>query len=441
MVRNSNMPATISPRLLAAQANVLNPHLDKATGLKSHLFQPPRTPATTYSSDRDARARSANSGNSSHKRPRPSSSHEDNQFATPQSALSRDWSCASTGSQIIRSAAPSSPPLVNTRYTLAGGLDTPSLNAAALHEQLDRSSMGVNCSRRWNNTDDDLWSARTDYFAPPPQLARESNGRARNPTSQDIQPPGWGKFMLTVVGGVAGKMWDFCTAGAFRGFYAGGGRGYDVSTRTAPSPSATNSWEDINILEQSRQMGRDSTPVPGQYPVDDYKDTTGAQDSTRPRPPKRLHTDTGNGWIMVSHSTQPEDVSPRLSPRRSPGSNFALSRSMTRRHSGISTTNRRSLIPTPRRSSSVSYSGSPAVQPPQRNSLPTSRPSSSHGSPLSPEAQRYAERIAREDREADRSMRRLNSQLKAMIKQGKQALGTKFEIEDEQVDEGFSEDF
>jgi hypothetical protein len=47
----------------------------------------------------------------------------------------------------------------------------------------------------------------------------------------------------------------------------------------------------------------------------------------------------------------------------------------------------------------------------------------------------------REERQADASIRRLNEQLKAMIKEGKQALGTKVEVLDdvEMEDEGYFE--
>jgi len=61
--------------------------------------------------------------------------------------------------------------------------------------------------------------------------------------------------------------------------------------------------------------------------------------------------------------------------------------------------------------------------------------------PLSPETQRYMADRRREERQADASIRRLNEQLKAMIKEGKQALGTKVEVLDdiEMEDEGYFE--
>ncbi|EPE06619.1 hypothetical protein F503_02747 [Ophiostoma piceae UAMH 11346] len=43
--------------------------------------------------------------------------------------------------------------------------------------------------------------------------------------------PGGEKWtVLHALGNVVGKVWDFCTAGAFRGFHAGGGDGYDWET-------------------------------------------------------------------------------------------------------------------------------------------------------------------------------------------------------------------
>jgi hypothetical protein len=50
-------------------------------------------------------------------------------------------------------------------------------------------------------------------------------------------------------------------------------------------------------------------------------------------------------------------------------------------------------------------------------------------SPAAKEAQRWAALKKKEEREADESIRRLDRQLKAMIREGKEALGTKIEVE------------
>jgi hypothetical protein len=79
---------------------------------------------------------------------------------------------------------------------------------------------------------------------------------------------------------------------------------------------------------------------------------------------------------------------------------------------------------------------------------PTSRPSSSIGhrsTPsadiVSPEAERYRKRQAKQDRVADKAIGNMSRQLEELIKQGQAALGTKFSVEgdvDEDMDDGFS---
>ncbi|KAK0636960.1 hypothetical protein B0T17DRAFT_613616 [Bombardia bombarda] len=43
---------------------------------------------------------------------------------------------------------------------------------------------------------------------------------------------GWSTFAFSTLGGVMGKVWEFCKNGAFRGFQAGGGEAYDVNGST-----------------------------------------------------------------------------------------------------------------------------------------------------------------------------------------------------------------
>jgi len=50
-------------------------------------------------------------------------------------------------------------------------------------------------------------------------------------------------------------------------------------------------------------------------------------------------------------------------------------------------------------------------------------------SPAAKEAKRWAALKKKEEREADESIRRLDAQLKAMIREGKEALGTRIEVE------------
>jgi hypothetical protein len=48
--------------------------------------------------------------------------------------------------------------------------------------------------------------------------------------------------------------------------------------------------------------------------------------------------------------------------------------------------------------------------------------------------QRYAAQIRRREREEDASIKRLNRQLQAMIREGKQALGSTVEVDDLDMD-------
>lgn len=54
----------------------------------------------------------------------------------------------------------------------------------------------------------------------------------------------------------------------------------------------------------------------------------------------------------------------------------------------------------------------------------------------------HAARMRKRELEEEANLKRFNQRLKAMIKEGKEALGTKFEIEDDyngMVDEGYAE--
>ena len=50
------------------------------------------------------------------------------------------------------------------------------------------------------------------------------------------------------------------------------------------------------------------------------------------------------------------------------------------------------------------------------------------------EAQRYAAQVRREKRDEERALQGFNERLKAMIREGKEALGTRVEVEMEETD-------
>ena len=325
--------------------------------------------------------------------------------------------------------------LVNERYRLAGGLDTPGLQATAdmEHMQLGSSKDG----RRWRGSaSGHVPSASTPLSGP---LSRERNGVSRMPSSPNGEASStWTGLAFSLVG----KVFSFGTS-VVKGFYAGGGKGYDLSH----SPLSTM-WASQPAC---------ATPLPGSWQEDqtdffgDFEQDN-PQSATRP-PNKRRQTDR-DSWVMVGARDTP-DMSPR---RKLSSSSIPRPSNLATRPSASRASSRRHLAPLPRRASSyIATAGSPAVQPllpmsPERRASfapmrSNSRPSSSGNNPgnayISPEAERYVKRREKQDRRQDAAMSDMSRKLADLIRQGQEALGTKFEVEGgseggvREEDEGF----
>ncbi|KAF2141454.1 uncharacterized protein K452DRAFT_288152 [Aplosporella prunicola CBS 121167] len=438
---------TKSARSVPARGALLPQKLHPCQGARASIFQPPHTPTSISSAPphgsplrRTGTWDDATTPNLSRKRSRadPDSSSVNN-LNTPYSASANGWTTMADVSTIMRSIDTTSPPpFVNTRYTCAGGLDTPGLKAAAIYDTEDDNPY-VDFRRRWSVTshDDNAISAST---------ALGHGKRKRSQSTNDATSEGWGRFVFTLVGGVASKVWEFARNSTFRGFYAGGGQGYKM-----PRPNGLNRksstcsvWEDVSTHHSPRGFDFSSNPVPGRFPQNEL---CRAREDSPQRPAKKQHTDMGASWVMVPRPT--EDAKSSSTVRKTPQPNGVPRFSRPRASSGP----RRSILPAPRRSS-TGQTGSPAVQTEKSaySTLPRSRAhsrtsinsnSSGKSTPLSPETQKWMAQRRREDQEANASMRKLNAQLRAMITQGRQALGTKIEIEDGEdemmEDEGFAE--
>lgn len=406
-------------------------------GRNSNIFRPPLTPSSAgvererRQSSFTPRYASGTASSTNRKRPRADSSRAS--VATPYSISSNTWTnVPSTRDSILRSDCASPPPLVNTTYNLAGGLDTPSVtNTDSYFDSRDNNDFGVR--RRWRASSNaqEVGSGTEIQMA----LGGDRNGKTRYATPVTSQS--WGSFMFGIVGGVAGKVWEICTTSAFKGFYSGGGQGYNITPTGNDGLGRSGTWEDVDV---SRTLDRSATPVPGQYPQED--------DTYSQRPAKRLHTEKGSEWVLIDSKGDSQASTP-LSQARRKAPTPVLSPNPVR----PAFTSRRSLVPVSRRASgAIPIIESPLKQPPLK---PTTRPayfahqrsasdltpSKITSTPLSPETQRYMADRRREERQADASIRRLNEQLKAMIKEGKQALSTKVEVlEDvEMEDEGYFE--
>jgi hypothetical protein len=293
---------------------------------------------------------------------------------------------------------------VNTRYNLAGGLDTPGQARETYFDRHGHEDYGVR--RRWTASD-----ASVDM--------PEHSGEQRRPTSNNGSPEqqSWGQFVFSV----AGKVWQFGSS-AFKGFYAGGGQGYGMHAQ-APQVrlnSDESIWESVHKSSFSRS-DRESTPVPGSYPVEEDESMEHQQ-----RPSKKVHLDSGESpWVVVQNPLdEDEDLHRKRSIHRPP----PPSRPST-------TTSRPSLKPVSRRTSSyLNAAGSPATRNGNRPSYYAHQRSTSditpveRNSPMSPEARKYLQDRKREERQQDASIKRMNDQLKALLKEGRQALGTKVEV-------------
>ncbi|KAJ4407037.1 hypothetical protein N0V91_004203 [Didymella pomorum] len=354
-----------------------------------------------------------------------------------------------TGTSSAFSHFESPAPLAHDRYTLAGG-----------------SMEGTNRFTWQNGNYDDYFNLQTQ------------RGMWSSPTSPSLQPMTLDRVASTpnapsswmvdslfnLVGGVAGTLFKFCTV-PFRGFQAGGGQSYDADAQIKiasklglhdePEPS-----EPAAPVQQIKFDGRPS-------PSDDYGvRSIESVDTERPRP-KRLRTE--DAWVMVGTDEETTPISPTITPRvserRMPApplytpSPSQIPRPLSRM-SATPVSKRPSLIPVSRRSGGTrtplysnsisasktqgrqgshsrqrSYSrlsfGSPAQQGTGHQGKPDEKKKIS---PLPPDSARLVSKLRREEMEDDARMRRMSSQMSAMLREAREALGSKVEIEDDDDD-------
>lgn len=330
---------------------------------------------------------------------------------------------------------------MNERYRLAGGFDTPSLRATEKEGVIEDEH---EFRRRMRDDDMDRFVGAdcAPSFGP---LARERNGAARLMISDESEGARntWAGLAFGAIG-IVGKVFSFGTT-VVRGFYAGGGKGYDLK-------------------EQGRCGAMDASPqqracIPGSWQHDDeveQEDTSDAPSSQERPPNKRRQTDRDE-WVVIG---SPEVEGLPSSPKRRISTNvFLRSSPGPSRPTASRASSRRSLAPMPRRTSSyATVSGSPA----QRNTLQTGghsrrasiaspRSAQSHSrqssggsgvGQMSPEAERFAKRQAKQERQVDKAMTSMEQRMKEMIRQAQQALGTQYSVEGEDnmdlADDGFS---
>lgn len=310
---------------------------------------------------------------------------------------------------------------------------------------------GANSFTRQNGNYDDYFNLQTQ------------RGMWSSPTSPSVQPMTLDRVASTpnapsawmvdslfnLVGGVAGTLFKFCTV-PFRGFQAGGGQSYDADAqiKIASKLGLHDEPEPSEPAAPVQQIKFDTCPSPSDnYGVRSIESV----DTERPRMPKRLRTE--DAWVMVDtdEDTASPIITPRLSERRMPAPTYTPSPSQIprplSRMSATPVSKRPSLIPVSRRSGGARTplynSGIPGSKAHNRqrsySRLSFGSPGKAESekrkiSPLPPDSQKLVSRIRREEIEDDARMRRMSSQMSAMLREAREALGSKVEIEDDDED-------
>ncbi|PNH69578.1 hypothetical protein VD0001_g7138 [Verticillium dahliae] len=495
------------------------------TGVHPNVFRPPTTPSASSSIHLGKSTASVGPENASlaahvkRKRARADTSRE-------QTPL-QEWSDANINADGLtdRNCTPAVKVGQPTeRYTLAGQLETPGgFHAAGGNGRLDESLYSDSDYRKA------LGSKRH-----PVELDSPMNGHPTLLVKPSQQPAGegWSRFAFNAIGGVMGKVWEFCRGSAFTGFYAGGGTPYAMDGQrpvpASPTKAVTHVEKprDYFSPENSSAFDGNDANVPGGFPQSDYMPYNPevlealTPDSTPSRPAVKRRQVSENdelrrNWIMVDEGSPLEQ--PRTASRaslRPPSRNSRPSMTTGRRISvpvsRLNTTPskaRRNSLRSPHavspahtaREAPASTASCASVRSPRacspgplsplsprripipsqqagRGSNPYSRPSSSAGhyrsnscvtSPIRPalshrrthsgasaasarvqtsrdnddnvdasprlsmEAKKLAAKRRKEEQDADLRINDFNYRLKEMIRQGREALGTTFEVDDD----------
>lgn len=285
------------------------------------------------------------------------------------------------------------------RYVLAGQIETPGAQTVAENGGLDDSMYSDIDYRRA------LGPTRGDDSteSPSARLAKLQIGSGMHEASQTPNSPGWSVFALNTIGGVVGKVWEFCKGSAFKGFYAGGGKGYEIHAGdSTPSNQEEKAWSNEHNVptSHSRISPRRMMSPPGAFPEPDYisyayQDTGLTDIPVRPAAKRRQLSEQDElrrNWVIVDEpSPQPRSKVKRapLGNTASPAPSRASTRPQPPRYSmPTSASGRRISVPvsrlnvaeqrpglTRRASARVSHAGSPSL---------TSREPASFAQPRSP---------------------------------------------------------
>ncbi|MCJ1328751.1 hypothetical protein MMC10_005428 [Thelotrema lepadinum] len=415
-----------------------SPRLDINPQSRHNFFAQPQTPLTstgrsyvapsTLSVDSTPISHSPNPSNTSRKRPRYDRTNSV-AYSTDRTPYSMD------------NMSPA--PLANIQYRLADGLDTPT---AASQVSLRDNVTPEDSFRRGrsygqaNEQRDYFHNYAGDNIAKLPGRIRNGLAplAARDAT---VTTTTWGSMVF----GLAGRVWDFCT-GNFRGFHAGGGQGYSLeNSRPIPTPPPqiqrmeSSSWIDIDTDNDGRTSKKSKTShasdlrdswVMIDSPTRNFSREPSPSISTRRTAAPRLSTASS----ALARSTHPITSRPSLDLRRTstiqssrPASSAGLRSphvtspqfrpSHKRSSSSNAITNDKEKI---RRQSNIARPITPNRSPTENTPKP---------SPIVKQTAQYLENQRRREAKEEREFQKLNQRLEHMIRQGKEALGTRVEVE------------
>ncbi|ORY05832.1 hypothetical protein BCR34DRAFT_490610 [Clohesyomyces aquaticus] len=359
-------------------------------------------------------------------------------LAASQTGGADPWAASSTLDYSRFSNARSPSPLANDRYELAGGMEVPNMFTRHTGDYDDYFQLEKQRG---------MWSAPT---SPPSEFVKQQLAANALESSPNGTKPWVLNQILSIVGGVAGKLVQFCSV-PFRGFQAGGGQAYPFDAQEQ-TPEKTNLHDPF--IEG--MAGPVHALLPGQYPEDNYGVVSiESLENERPRMSKRMRT--GDKWVVVGNDGEMDSRpgSPRLSERRVPAymrSPSQIPHPASRAATPHATPRRPSLVPTSRRSTMDRRSLQVASKTPSKTyTTPRTYSRQSYGSPvlfqdtqvktspLPKESQRLINKLRREEMDSEARMRRMSSQMSAMLKEAQEALGTKITVDIEDEDMGESE--
>lgn len=212
------------------------------------------------------------------------------------------------------------------RYTLAGQIETPGTAPLSAGGILDESMYSdVNYRRELG-----------------PKRGRDE---MESPASNTAQTGGWSTLALHTIGGVVGKVWEFCTTGAFRGFHAGGGKGYEMGgiagQETQEGEKSGTTWPNEQSLPTpftDNGIPSSGPNLPGNFPKSDYtyfpdyNEMSSAENTPRPAAKRRqvshskeTKDDLIRNWVIVDERESPAATSTQQVQKPAPTTTTATS--------------------------------------------------------------------------------------------------------------------